>query len=71
VLLASCVCVATADLAAAHPLPYFSLIDCCCRSGMDAEHTMLAVAVLRRSICEQPPAAMLQGVLLLQLWRQQ
>jgi hypothetical protein len=46
-------------LAAAHPLPYFSLIDCCSRCGMRAGALELAAQLLQQGAC-QPPAVMLQ-----------
>jgi hypothetical protein len=46
-------------LAAAHSLPYFSLIDCCSRCSMGAAGMSLAAQLLQQGAC-QPPAVMLQ-----------
>jgi hypothetical protein len=57
---AICYCFAGLQkLGAAHPLPYFSLIDCCSRCRMDAAGLQLAAQLLQQGAC-QPPAVMLQ-----------
>jgi hypothetical protein len=43
---------AGAQLAAAHSLPFFSLLDCCSRSGMAAGDLALTAALLRRAVCD-------------------
>ncbi|KAF6241948.1 mannosyltransferase putative-domain-containing protein [Scenedesmus sp. NREL 46B-D3] len=44
------------DLAAAHPLLYFSQLDCCSRCGMDAAGLQLAAQLMRQGASRMPTA---------------